>query len=148
VRAGWSWDAREEVPSLIKGDSLHGQQFRIRTFLQLSRPFSSESSALLLHLHSSAFCHRSSHGFTGSSRALPDREKARHGALPARVECAVARPEDPGRRFPLGDIAAGEFVLFVSYISCGLALLISPFFMLLLEEFGLQLQHLTPHSIL
>jgi hypothetical protein len=64
------------------------------------------------------------------------------------VECAVARPEDPGRHFPLGDIAAGEFVLFVSYISCGLALLISPFFMLLLEEFGLQLQHLTPHSIL
>jgi hypothetical protein len=49
---------------------------------------------------------------------------------------------------PLGDLAAGEFVLFVSYISCGLALSISPFFMLLLEEFGLQLQHLTPHSIL
>jgi hypothetical protein len=49
---------------------------------------------------------------------------------------------------PLGDLAAGEFVLFVSYISCGLALPISPFFMLLLEEFGLQLQHLTPHSIL
>jgi hypothetical protein len=48
---------------------------------------------------------------------------------------------------PLGDLAAGEFVLFVSYISCGLALPISPFF-LLLEEFGLQLQHLTPHSIL
>jgi hypothetical protein len=39
-------------------------------------------------------------------------------------------------------------VLFVSYISCGLALPISPFFMLLLEEFGLQLQHLIPHSIL
>jgi hypothetical protein len=38
--------------------------------------------------------------------------------------------------------------LFVSYISCGLALSISPFFLLLLEEFGLQLQHLTPHSIL
>jgi hypothetical protein len=49
---------------------------------------------------------------------------------------------------PLGDLAAGEFVLFVSYISCGLALPISPFFLLLLEEFGLQLQHLTPHSIL
>jgi hypothetical protein len=29
-----------------------------------------------------------------------------------------------------------------------LALLISPFFLLLLEEFGLLLQHLTPHSIL
>jgi hypothetical protein len=38
--------------------------------------------------------------------------------------------------------------LFVSYISCGLALPISPFFLLLLEEFGLQLQHLMPHSIL
>ena len=49
---------------------------------------------------------------------------------------------------PLGDLTAGEFVLFVSYLSCGLALSISPFFLLLLEEFGLQLQHLTPHSIL
>jgi hypothetical protein len=49
---------------------------------------------------------------------------------------------------PLGDLTAGEFVLFVSYLSCGLALPISPFFLLLLEEFGLQLQHLTPHSIL
>jgi hypothetical protein len=49
---------------------------------------------------------------------------------------------------PLGDLAAGEFVLFTSYISCGLALPILPFFLLLLEEFGLQLQHLTPHSIL
>jgi hypothetical protein len=49
---------------------------------------------------------------------------------------------------PLGDLADGEFVLFVSYLSCGLALPISPFFLLLLEELGLQLQHLTPHSIL
>jgi hypothetical protein len=49
---------------------------------------------------------------------------------------------------PLGDLAAEEFVLFTSYISCGLALPISPFFLLLLEEFRLQLQHLTPHSVL
>jgi hypothetical protein len=49
---------------------------------------------------------------------------------------------------PLSDLAAGEFVLFTSYISCGLALPISPFFLLLLEEFGLQLQHLTPHYVL
>jgi hypothetical protein len=49
---------------------------------------------------------------------------------------------------PLGDLAVGEFVLFVSYVSCRLALPISPFFLLLFEEFGLQLQHLTPHSIL
>jgi hypothetical protein len=49
---------------------------------------------------------------------------------------------------PLSDLVVGEFVLFVSYISCGLALPISPFFLVLLEEFRLQLQHLTPHSIL
>jgi hypothetical protein len=49
---------------------------------------------------------------------------------------------------PLDDLAAGEFVLFTSYISYGLALSISPFFLLLLEEFGLQLQHLTPHFVL
>jgi hypothetical protein len=49
---------------------------------------------------------------------------------------------------PLGHLTAGVFVLFTSYISCGLALPISPFFLLLLEEFELQLQHLTPHSIL
>jgi hypothetical protein len=39
-------------------------------------------------------------------------------------------------------------VLFVSYLSCGLGLPISPFFMLLLDDLGLQLQHLTPHSVL
>jgi hypothetical protein len=49
---------------------------------------------------------------------------------------------------PLGDLAAGEFVLFVSYLSCRLVLPISPFFLLLLEEPGLQLQHLMAHSIL
>jgi hypothetical protein len=49
---------------------------------------------------------------------------------------------------PLGDLATGEFVLFVPYLFCGLALPILPFFLLLLEEFGLQLQHLTLHSIL
>jgi hypothetical protein len=49
---------------------------------------------------------------------------------------------------PLGDLTAGEFVLFVSYLSYGFALPISPFFLLLLEELDLQLQDLTPHSIL
>jgi hypothetical protein len=49
---------------------------------------------------------------------------------------------------PLDDLAAWEFVLFVPYLFCGLALPISPFFLLLLEEFGLQLQLLTPYSIL
>jgi hypothetical protein len=48
---------------------------------------------------------------------------------------------------PLGDLAAEEFVLFVSNFSFGLALPISPFF-LLLEGLGFQPQHLTPRSIL
>jgi hypothetical protein len=60
-------------------------------------------------------------------------------AYAARIRAGVA---------PHGALAIGEFVLFISYVSCGLALPISPFFLLLLEEFGLQLQHLTPHSIL
>jgi hypothetical protein len=38
--------------------------------------------------------------------------------------------------------------MFVSYLSCELALPISPFFLLLLQELRLQLQHLTPHFIL
>ena len=49
---------------------------------------------------------------------------------------------------PLGDLCAAEFVLFISHISTGVGLPISSFFLLLLEDFGLQLQHLTPHSIL
>jgi hypothetical protein len=51
-------------------------------------------------------------------------------------------------KIPLRDLAAGEFVLFNSYIMCGLVPPISSFFLLLLEEFGLQLHHLTPHSVL
>jgi hypothetical protein len=49
---------------------------------------------------------------------------------------------------PLNDLAAGEFVLFNSYTMCGLVPPISSFLLLLLEEFGLQLQHLTAHSFL
>jgi hypothetical protein len=49
---------------------------------------------------------------------------------------------------PLGDLVVGEFVLFVSNLPCRLALPISSFFVLLLEELGLQPQHFTPHFIL
>jgi hypothetical protein len=49
---------------------------------------------------------------------------------------------------PLGDLTAGEFVLFVSNLPCGLVLPISSFFVLLLEELDLQPQHLMPHFIL
>ena len=49
---------------------------------------------------------------------------------------------------PLRDLRTGKFVLFVLQISTGVGLPISSFFLLLLVDFGLQLQHLTPHSIL
>jgi hypothetical protein len=49
---------------------------------------------------------------------------------------------------PHGDLAAGEVVLFVSNLPSGLALPISSFFVLLLEELGLQPQHFTPCFIL
>jgi hypothetical protein len=49
---------------------------------------------------------------------------------------------------PFGDFPAEEFMLFVSNLPCGLALPISSFFVLLLEELGLQPQHFTPHFIL
>jgi hypothetical protein len=49
---------------------------------------------------------------------------------------------------PLGDLVGGKFVLFVSNIPYGLVLPISSFFVLLLEELGLQPQHFTPRFIL
>jgi hypothetical protein len=48
---------------------------------------------------------------------------------------------------PHDDLVAGGFVLFVSNLPCGLALLISSFFVLLLEELDLQPQHFTPRFI-
>ena len=39
-------------------------------------------------------------------------------------------------------------MLFTSHISTGVGLPISSFLLLLLDNFGLQLQHLTPHSLL
>jgi hypothetical protein len=87
-------------------------------FLQLLRPFSSESSTPLLHSHFSAFRHCSRHGFSGSSRALPDQEEARHGAPPAWMECAVAHLEDPGRRYPPSVISPSGSLCSLSPTSC------------------------------
>jgi hypothetical protein len=47
-----------------------------------------------------------------------------------------------------GDLAAGEFVFFVSNLPSGLALSIPSFFVLLLEGLGLQPQHFMPCFIL
>ena len=49
---------------------------------------------------------------------------------------------------PLDNLRAGEFVMFISHISTSVGLPVSSFLLLLLDDFGLQLQHLTPHSLL
>jgi hypothetical protein len=90
---------RAGAPPLGKGGLIPWPAVAHSHFLQLLHPFSSESSVPLLHLHFPAFRPCSSHGFSGSSRALLDREETRHGASPARMECVVARREDPGWRF-------------------------------------------------
>jgi hypothetical protein len=87
-----------------------------------------------------------------ASLGHPDRFQSEAALNPVRSLLGWSAPGLAGTihagTAPLGDLAIEEFVLFVSYISCGLALRVSPFFLLMLEEFGLQLQHLTPHSIL
>jgi hypothetical protein len=87
-----------------------------------------------------------------ASLGHPDRFQAEEALNLVRGLLGWSAPGLAGRirvgTAPLSDLAAGEFVMFTSYISCRLALPISPFFLLLLEEFGLQLQHHTPHSIL
>jgi hypothetical protein len=85
-----------------------------------------------------------------TSLGHPDRFQSEEALNLVRDLLGWSAPRLTGRirvgAIPLGDLTAREFVLFTSYISCGLALPISPFFLLLLEEF--ELQHLTPHSIL
>jgi hypothetical protein len=107
--------------------------------------------AVLFCLHAPQF-HARAAVHTMASLGHPDRFQTEAALNLVRDLLGWSAPGLAGRiragAAPLGELAVGEFVLFVSYISCGLALPISPFFVLLLEEFGLQLQHLTPHSIL
>jgi hypothetical protein len=113
------------------------QQLRFRILSQLLRPFAFELFAPL--------CIRalllSAAVVTMASLVHPERFQS-EGALnlvrnllgwsaPAFVERIRAGAT------PLGNLAAGEFVLFGSYLSCGLALPISPFFLLLLEDLSL-----------
>jgi hypothetical protein len=110
--------------------------------LFLLRPFAFELYAPLLLLHICATTDAM------TSLGQPDRFQTEVTLDVVRNLLGWGVPALAGRiragAVPLGDLAAGEFVLFTSYISCGLALPISPFFLMLLEEFGLQLQHLTP----
>jgi hypothetical protein len=117
-------------------------------FPQLLHPFASEPSTPLC-IRAPQF---SAVVVAMAMRVHPDHYQIEEALDSVRHLLGWGTPAFAGRiragTTPLGDLAAGEFVLFVSYLFCGLALPISPFFQLLLEEFGLQLQHLTPHSIL
>jgi hypothetical protein len=118
------------------------QQLPFRVFSQPAAPLCLRAPLL----HTRAATHAM------ASLGHPDRFQAEEELNLVRGLLGWSAPGLAGRiragAVPLGALAAGEFVLFISYISCGLALPVSPFFLLLLEEFELQLQHLTPHSIL
>jgi hypothetical protein len=104
---------------------------------QLLRPFISEPSAPL--------CTRalllSAAAVTMASLVRPEHFQTEEALDMVRRLLGWSTPAFAGRiragTTPLGDLAVGEFMLFVSYLSYGLALPISPFFLLLLEEFGL-----------
>jgi hypothetical protein len=87
-----------------------------------------------------------------SSLPFPHRFQSQTQLDLVRLLLGWTAPEQSGKirasKISLRDLAAGEFVLFNSYAMCGLVPPISSFFLLLLEEFGLQLHHLTPHSVL
>jgi hypothetical protein len=130
----------------LKMNSSRVQQLRLSILPQSLRPFAFEPSAplciraLLLYTRAATV--------TMTSVGQPDRFQSEAALNLVRGLLGWHAPMLTGRihagAVPLGDLTAREFVLFVSYISCGLALPISPLFLLLLEDFGLQLQHLTP----
>jgi hypothetical protein len=97
-------------------------------FPQLLYPFASKPFAVVVAM---------------ATLVRPDRYQTEEALDSVRRLLGWGTPAFAGRIWagtsPLGNLAAGEFVLFVPYIFCGLALLISPFFLLLLEEFRLQL---------
>jgi hypothetical protein len=141
--AGLLWCALGEMG--VSGRVFLEKGFTLRTAVTLPhsllslRPFAFELSAplcihaLLLHICAT----------TDAMTLLgqPDRFQTEATLDVVRHLLGWSAPALAGRiragAVPLGDLAAGEFILFTSYISCGLALSISPFFLMLLEEFGL-----------
>jgi hypothetical protein len=113
------------------------QQLRFHILSQLLRPFAFELSAPL--------CIRalllSAAVVTMVSLVHPKRFQSKGALNLVRNLLGWSASVFAGRirvsATPLDDLAAGEFVLFVSHLSCGLALPILPFFLLLLEEVGL-----------
>jgi hypothetical protein len=129
---------------VLKKDSPREQQLRFRILSQSLRPFAFELSAPF-RIHTLLLCA----AVVAMASLVHPKCFQSEGALNlVRNLLGWSAPTFAGRirasATPLDDLAVGEFVLFVSYLCCGLVLPISPFFLLLLEELGLQLQHLTP----
>jgi hypothetical protein len=141
--AGLPWCALGET--VASGRVFLEKGFTLRVAVTLShsllslRPFAFELyaplciRALLLHTCATADAM--------TSLGQPDRFQTEATLDVVRHLLGWSAPALAGRirvgAVPLGDLTVGEFVLFASYISCGLALPISPFFLMLLEEFGL-----------
>jgi hypothetical protein len=131
-----------EWESALKRDSPRVHQLRFRILSQSPHPFAFKLSAplciraLLLYTRAAAAAM--------TSLGHPERFQSEGALNLVRHLLGWSTPVHAGRihtsAIPLDNLTAGEFVLFVSYLSCGLALPISPFFLLLLEELGLQLQ--------
>jgi hypothetical protein len=130
----------------LKRDSPCVQQLRFCIHSQLLRPFAYELSVPLC-IRALLLCTAAA-ADAMTSLGHPERFQSEGALNLVRHLLGWSAPLHAGRirtgTSPLSNLAAGEFVLFVSYVSCGLALPISPFFLLMLEELGLQLQHLTP----
>ena len=117
---------RAGEPSLRKGDSFRGHQLRIRTFFNCC--VLSPLSPLRL------CCTRISLLFATiaamASLVHPEHYQTERRLDTVRCLLGWSAPSHAQRiradASPLGDLAAGEFVLFVSYLSCGLVLPISP----------------------
>ena len=121
----------------MKRDSPREQQLRFRIFSQSLRPFAIELS-VPFRIHALLLC---ATVVAMASLVHPERFQSEVALNLVRNLLGWSAPAFVGRihadATPLGDLAVREFVLFVSYLSCGLALPTSPFFLLLLEELGL-----------
>jgi hypothetical protein len=94
------------------------------------------------------FFRRSRHGLARPSRVLPVRGGTQLGAQPARMGCADVRRKDLCRCLSPRQSRRRGVRALRRQPPLRVALPISSFFVLLLEELGLQPQHFTPRFIL
>jgi hypothetical protein len=121
VRVGWGWDASGRA-FFEKGDSSRDQQLRIRTLF---------NCCVLSPLSPLRLCCTRISLLFATVAAMASLVHLERYQIERRLDTVrrLLRWSAPSHAWriradasPLGDLAAGEFVLFVSYLSCGLAL--------------------------